>query len=84
MAELGEDADAYHGQLAGLAAALGVEVIAVGELARAYETDRWVPDAEAALVAARDTVEPGDAVLVKASRSVGLEGIAPALANLSA
>ena len=84
MAELGEDADAYHGRLADLAAELGIDVIAVGELARAYEIDRWVPDAEAALGAAREAIGPGDAVLVKASRSVALEGIAPALANLSA
>ena len=33
------------------------------------------------LAAARELVEPGDAVLVKASRSVALEGIAPTLAN---
>ena len=84
MAELGEHADAYHGRLADLAAELGVDVIAVGALARAYGCERWVPDAEAALEAARDTVGAGDAVLVKASRSVALEGIAPALANLSA
>jgi UDP-N-acetylmuramyl pentapeptide synthase len=41
----------------------------------------WEPDAEAALAAARALVRPGDAVLVKASRAVALEGIAPALAN---
>ena len=84
MAELGEHADAYHGRLADLAVELGIDVIAVGELGRAYESDTWVPDGEAALEAAREAVGPGDAVLVKASRSVGLEGIAPALANLSA
>jgi UDP-N-acetylmuramyl pentapeptide synthase len=56
-------------------------VIAVGEVARAYGFDAWTPDADAALAAARKLVEPGDAVLVKASRSVALEGIAPALAN---
>jgi UDP-N-acetylmuramyl pentapeptide synthase len=31
----------------------------------------------------RELVGPGDAVLVKASRAVGLEGIAPALANVA-
>ena len=56
-------------------------MIAVGEVARAYGFDAWTPDADAALEAARKLVEPGDAVLVKASRSVALEGIAPALAN---
>ena len=38
-------------------------------------------DAASALTAARERVQPGDAVLVKASRSVALEGIAPTLAN---
>ena len=37
---------------------------------------RLGPDAEHAVEAARTAVEPGDAVLVKASRAVGLEGIA--------
>ena len=58
-----------------------IEVLAVGELARAYGADAWEPDAASALAAARQLVQPGDAVLVKASRSVALEGIAPALAN---
>jgi UDP-N-acetylmuramoyl-tripeptide--D-alanyl-D-alanine ligase len=81
MAELGEHAEQYHRELGELARELGIEVLAVGELARGYRADNWVPDAATATVAARELVEPGDAVLVKASRSVGLEGIAPALAN---
>jgi UDP-N-acetylmuramoyl-tripeptide--D-alanyl-D-alanine ligase len=64
-----------------LAHELGIEVLAVGELARGYGADVWVPDAASAEAAARELVRPGDAVLVKASRAVGLEGIAPALAN---
>jgi UDP-N-acetylmuramyl pentapeptide synthase len=43
--------------------------------------ERWEPDAAAALETARSIVQPGHAVLVKASRAVGLEGIAPALTN---
>ena len=81
MAELGEHTERHHRELAELAAELEIEVIAVGEVARAYGFDAWAPDADAALEAARKLVEPGDAVLVKASRSVALEGIAPALAN---
>ena len=84
MAELGEHAERHHREIAELAAELGIEVIAVGDLARDYAAATWVPDAPAALAAAQDVVRPGDAVLVKASRSVALEGIAPALANLSA
>jgi UDP-N-acetylmuramoyl-tripeptide--D-alanyl-D-alanine ligase len=81
MAELGEHAERHHRELAELAAELGVEVLAVGDLARAYGVEAWVPDAAAALEAARDLTGPEDAVLVKGSRAVGLEGIAPALAN---
>ena len=81
MAELGEHAERYHREIAELAVELGIELVAVGELARAYSTGRWVPDAAAALATARGLLRAGDAVLVKASRSVALEGIAPALAN---
>jgi UDP-N-acetylmuramoyl-tripeptide--D-alanyl-D-alanine ligase len=83
MAELGEHTDRHHRELAELAGELGIEVVAVGDVARAYGFEMWVSDADAALEAARKLVEPGDAVLVKASRSVALEGIAPALANPS-
>ena len=81
MAELGEHAERHHQEIAELAGELGIEVLAVGELARAYRADAWEPDAATALAAARDLVRPVDAVLVKASRSVALEGIASALAN---
>jgi UDP-N-acetylmuramoyl-tripeptide--D-alanyl-D-alanine ligase len=81
MAELGEHAERHHREIAQLAAELGIEVVAVGELARAYGAAIWTPDAAAALAVARDLVRPGDAVLVKASRAVALEGIAPDLAN---
>jgi UDP-N-acetylmuramoyl-tripeptide--D-alanyl-D-alanine ligase len=84
MAELGDHAEQHHREIAALAGELGIEVIAVGELGRAYGTEAWEPDAAAALIAARAVVGPSDAVLVKASRSVGLEGIAPTLANDSA
>ena len=36
MAELGEHAERHHREIAELAAELGIEVVAVGELARAY------------------------------------------------
>ena len=82
MAELGEYTERHHRELAEVADELGIEVIAVGDVARAYGVDAWAPDADAALETARALIVPGDAVLVKASRSVALEGIAPALANL--
>ncbi|MDX6399141.1 MAG: UDP-N-acetylmuramoyl-tripeptide--D-alanyl-D-alanine ligase [Gaiellaceae bacterium] len=81
MAELGDQAARHHREVAELAGELGVEVLAVGELARAYGAAAWQPDAATALAAAWELVRPGDAVLVKASRAVALEGIAPGLAN---
>jgi UDP-N-acetylmuramoyl-tripeptide--D-alanyl-D-alanine ligase len=88
MAELGDDSPAYHAEIAALLGELGVEVVvAVGEPARAYlavggaET-HWIPDA-ASFAALEHVVRPGDAVLVKASRAVGLEGIPDLIENLS-
>ncbi|MGH3109532.1 MAG: UDP-N-acetylmuramoyl-tripeptide--D-alanyl-D-alanine ligase [Gaiellaceae bacterium] len=76
MAELGETSDGYHRAVGELAVELGVHVIGVGEPARAYGPAVWAPSREAAIEAARGFLRPGDAVLVKASRAVGLEGIA--------
>jgi UDP-N-acetylmuramyl pentapeptide synthase len=45
---------------------------------------RWARDAAAAIAAAEEVVEPGDCVLVKASRAVGLEVVAEALAAVRA
>lgn len=76
MAELGEEAPRYHAEVAQLLRELGVEhVIAVGELARTYGGD-WVPSAADAVDALREVLRPGDVVLVKGSRSVGLEVVA--------
>ena len=83
MAELGASADAYHREIGELAAELGIEVIGVGEPARGYEPAAWAPTPDEALTLARATVEPGDAVLVKASRAVGLEGFADEIANFA-
>jgi UDP-N-acetylmuramoyl-tripeptide--D-alanyl-D-alanine ligase len=86
MAELGPDAEAAHTALGRLAASTGLHrLVVVGEAARGvHEAARdaglasdLVPDAEAA-VAALDA-GPGDVVLVKASRSAGLESVAEAL-----
>ncbi len=75
MAELGDSSERYHREIGELARDLKIEVIAVGEPAREYGSMAWAPDAEAAVEAARALLESGDAVLVKASRAVGLEGI---------
>jgi UDP-N-acetylmuramoyl-tripeptide--D-alanyl-D-alanine ligase len=78
MAELGDEARRYHEEI-GRAAGTVAVVIGVGELARDYEPDAWAPTAAAAVDLARELVHPGDAVLVKGSRAVGLEVVAEAL-----
>ena len=92
MAELGEEAPRFHREIGEAAARAGVGVlIAVGELARGYAdgagaaTDtRWVPNVEAAVPVLREVLRPGDYVLVKGSRAVGLEAVADALAVVAA
>jgi UDP-N-acetylmuramoyl-tripeptide--D-alanyl-D-alanine ligase len=74
MAELGPNAADYHREAGSHARQLGVgPVVGVGELARDYAPDAWAPDAEAAVPLAEAMLQPGDALLVKGSRSVGLE-----------
>ena len=75
MAELGQEGPAYHREIGALAAGLDV-VVGVGELARDYDAAYWVSDAQGAAALLDELLEPGDVVLVKGSRSVGLEHIA--------
>jgi UDP-N-acetylmuramoyl-tripeptide--D-alanyl-D-alanine ligase len=83
MAELGAGAPAYHREVGSHARAEGIDLlVGVGEPAREYDPDELVGDpAEAAeLLAAQ--LEPGDTILVKGSRSAGLEAVADTLAEL--
>lgn len=74
MAELGPDGPGYHHEVGAHARQLGIDlVIGVGELAREYAADEWAPDPEAAVALAERLVGTGDVLLVKGSRSVGLE-----------
>ena len=87
MAELGAESDRYHAEIGELIAAVGLEVlVAVGEPARAYlggaAQERWIQDA-GAFADAVELVQPGDAILVKASRAVGLEGIAAEIEKIA-
>jgi len=83
MAELGEASGRYHREIGVLAAELGVAVIGVGEASNAYEPIAWAADAAGAVAEVLSVVRPGDAVLVKASRAVGLEGIADEITNFA-
>ena len=79
MAELGAESERYHAEIASLLAELEVDVVvAVGNEARGFlagiDVGVAVPDA-AAFAAIAEVLRPGDAILVKGSRAVGLEGI---------
>jgi UDP-N-acetylmuramyl pentapeptide synthase len=87
MLELGPDGPALHREVGAEAARAGVDVlVAVGPLARAM-LERFdgeshaAPDAAAAVALVDGLVAPGDLVLVKGSRGVGLEVVAEALAG---
>jgi UDP-N-acetylmuramoyl-tripeptide--D-alanyl-D-alanine ligase len=92
MAELGDEALVEHDAVGRLAVRLNVgKLVAVGGREAswlqlgAYNEGSWgeesvhVSDAQAAVDLLRRELRPGDVVLVKASRSVGLERIAQAL-----
>jgi len=84
MAELGRTGPDYHQEVGEAARELGIdELLAVGELSRGYLESgvpgRWVPNVHEALRELDEVVRPGDAVLVKASRALGLEAVAEAL-----
>jgi UDP-N-acetylmuramoyl-tripeptide--D-alanyl-D-alanine ligase len=85
MLELGPDERRFHDEIGTYARKRGVDVlVAVGplaaEMAGSFRGEAHVvPDAAAAAELAPDLVAPGDAVLVKASRGVGLEAVVEAL-----
>ena len=84
MYELGPGADAYHRAVGEHCAAAGVRLVAVGDLARAYQVgapgERWFATVDECLAELPEVVPPGSAVLVKASRLMRMERVAEALA----
>jgi UDP-N-acetylmuramoyl-tripeptide--D-alanyl-D-alanine ligase len=81
MAELGDDSAGYHREIGALAGQLGIDVLVpVGEEAIGY-TDEFegethavaTPEEAGALL--EELAQPGDRVLIKGSRSVGLERV---------
>lgn len=95
MRELGDTAPLEHDAIGRLAVRLNVNrLVAVGEGARAIHLgaahegswgreSMWVPDRDAAIALLADELAPGDVVLVKGSRLVGLEAVAEALLTTS-
>jgi UDP-N-acetylmuramoyl-tripeptide--D-alanyl-D-alanine ligase len=85
MLELGPDEGRYHAEIGGYAAQQGVDVlVTVGPLAarmgEAFEGERHhVADAAGAAALAGELLRPGDTMLVKGSRGVGLEVVAQRL-----
>jgi UDP-N-acetylmuramoyl-tripeptide--D-alanyl-D-alanine ligase len=88
MAELGPGAPGYHLEIGTAVADARVNaLVAIGALARGYvegavgvDPAVWAPTLEEGLEAAARIVEPGDCVLVKGSRAMGLEAVSEALA----
>jgi UDP-N-acetylmuramoyl-tripeptide--D-alanyl-D-alanine ligase len=91
MAELGATSGTAHAEVGVLARQLGVSrLVAVGNAAAALHTGAVsvgasaqhsvaVPDVAGALELLRAELAPGDVVLVKGSRSAGLDRLATAL-----
>ena len=91
MGELGPRAPEFHQEVGAYAAEKGVAaLVAVGTLAEGYGKGygdagqvRRAADAAEAAAIVKDLLEPRDVVLVKGSRSVGLEQVAAALSGAS-
>jgi UDP-N-acetylmuramoyl-tripeptide--D-alanyl-D-alanine ligase len=83
MAELGPGSARYHRELGAAARTAGVGLLVAvgGALAAEYEPDVQAADLDTARDLVRALVQPGDVVLVKASRAAGLEALADALAG---
>jgi UDP-N-acetylmuramoyl-tripeptide--D-alanyl-D-alanine ligase len=82
-AALGRGAPAFHREVGETARAEGVDLlVGVGGPARDYGPDELVGDPEEAAELLAAQLEAGDTVLVKGSRSAGLEDVAVALEDL--
>jgi UDP-N-acetylmuramoyl-tripeptide--D-alanyl-D-alanine ligase len=83
MAELGPGASGYHREVGESARAGGIDLlIGVGEPARDYGPDELLGTPEEAAEWLAAQAEPGDTILVKGSRSAGLEAVAETLVEL--
>jgi UDP-N-acetylmuramoyl-tripeptide--D-alanyl-D-alanine ligase len=84
IAELGDYTDDAHREVARAVEEVGVDVlISVGARARVYG-GRAAADADDAIAILREALKPGDCVLVKGARVLGLERVADVLAGVPA
>jgi UDP-N-acetylmuramoyl-tripeptide--D-alanyl-D-alanine ligase len=83
MAELGDYSAEGHAEVGRAAAELVDEVVAIGPLSVAYG-GHHVDTVEEALALLESMLLPGDCVLVKGARAMGLERVADALAQVTA
>jgi UDP-N-acetylmuramoyl-tripeptide--D-alanyl-D-alanine ligase len=81
MGELGPGAERFHHEVGAHARTAGIDlVVGVGAVAREYDPDELVADPGEAAEWLDSHLEAGDVVLIKGSRSVGMESIAAELA----
>lgn len=80
MGELGAGGPEHHREVGAHAREAGVDVVVgIGAPARDYDPDELVADPGEAVEWLESHLEPGDLVLIKGSRAVGMETIAPEL-----
>ena len=83
MAELGDYSAEGHREVGSAATELGIaEVVAIGPQAIAYG-GRHVSTVDEAVAVLEDLLAPGDCVLVKGARAMGLERVAEALTSVT-
>src|SRR3546814_1621253 len=82
MGELGERALQFHRDIWIVARRHADMIVAVGELARHYEPDRWYPTSKACADAIGPLVGYGDCILVKGSQKAGMGRVAGRLHSM--
>jgi UDP-N-acetylmuramoyl-tripeptide--D-alanyl-D-alanine ligase len=84
MAELGTYSEKGHSEVGRAARELGIdEIVSVGPLAIAYG-GQHVGTVDEAIALLEEMLQPGDCVLVKAARAMGLERVVQALTRVTA
>ena len=79
MLELGPDEVAFHEEIGRYAVQRADVLVTVGPLAAHMSGGHATADAGEAAAVVREIMRPGDTILIKASRGVGLQAVAEAL-----